>query len=124
MVANFGLGSLVIAFIISLYGTVAAIYGVRKSFPQWIESARLAMLLTFPLISITSLSIIFLLLQGDYNVEFVASVVSNSMPAYLKVTALWGGQAGSLIFWSWLLSAFATTVTLQKWDRDVEFLPG
>jgi cytochrome c-type biogenesis protein CcmF len=45
------------------------------------------------------------------------------MPYYLKITALWGGQAGSLVFWSWLLSAFASAVTLRKWDRDREFLP-
>ena len=41
---------------------------------------------------------------------------------YLKVTA-WGGQAGSLLFWSWLMSAFVSLVTLRKWDRDREFLP-
>jgi cytochrome c-type biogenesis protein CcmF len=45
------------------------------------------------------------------------------MPLYLKITALWGGQAGSLVFWSWLLSLFASAVTLRKWDRDREFLP-
>jgi cytochrome c-type biogenesis protein CcmF len=45
------------------------------------------------------------------------------MPTYLKVTAWWGGQAGSLLFWSWLMSAFASLVTLRKWDRDREFLP-
>ena len=45
------------------------------------------------------------------------------MPTYLKVTAWWGGQAGSLFFWSWLMSAFASLVTLRKWDRDREFLP-
>jgi cytochrome c-type biogenesis protein CcmF len=45
------------------------------------------------------------------------------MPLYLRVTALWGGQAGSLLFWSWLMSAFASAVTLRKWQRDREFLP-
>ena len=45
------------------------------------------------------------------------------MPTYLKVTALWGGQAGSLVFWSWLMSAFASAVSLRNWDRDREFLP-
>ncbi|NTV36868.1 MAG: heme lyase CcmF/NrfE family subunit, partial [Anaerolineaceae bacterium] len=27
------------------------------------------------------------------------------------------------LFWSWLMSAFASAVTLRKWDRDREFLP-
>jgi len=50
-------------------------------------------------------------------------VTSRSMPTYLKITAWWGGQAGSLVFWSWLMAAFASAVTIRKWERDIEFLP-
>jgi cytochrome c-type biogenesis protein CcmF len=81
------------------------------------------MLLTWPLLTLTALSIIYLLVNGSYEVAYVASVTSNSMPLYLRVTALWGGQAGSLVFWSWLMAAFASAVTLRKWERDREFLP-
>ncbi|OQY94139.1 MAG: hypothetical protein B6D39_02005 [Anaerolineae bacterium UTCFX2] len=123
MIADLGLGALAITLVVSIYGTVAAIYGGLKSKAEWIESARLAMLLTFPLISISALSLIYLLVNGHYEFEFVTRVTSNSMPTYLKVTALWGAQAGSLVFWSWLMSAFASAVTLRKWDRDREFLP-
>jgi cytochrome c-type biogenesis protein CcmF len=123
MVANLGYGALVITLLVSIYGVAAAIYGARSNKPAWIESARLAMLLTFPLITITALSLIYLLVNGHYEVEFVASVTSESMPLYLRVTALWGGQSGSLVFWAWLLSAFTSAVTLRKWSRDREFLP-
>jgi cytochrome c-type biogenesis protein CcmF len=123
MLANFGYGALIIAFLVSFYGIVAAIYGARKNLPAWVESARLSMLLTFPLITISAVSLMVLLVQGHYELEYVTSVTSNSMPIYLRLTALWGGQAGSLIFWSWLLSAFASAVTLRKWRRDGEFLP-
>jgi len=123
MIANLGYGTLIITFLISLYGIGAAYYGARKNDHAWIASARNAMLLTWPLLTISALSIIYLLVTNAYEVDYVASVTSNSMPIYLKVTALWGGQAGSLIFWSWLMAAFASAVTLRKWDRDQEFLP-
>jgi cytochrome c-type biogenesis protein CcmF len=123
MVANFGYGALLITLLLAIYGIFAAVYGARKDKPAWVESARLAMLLTFPLISLAALSLIYLLINGHYEVEFVAAVTSNSMPLYLRVTALWGGQSGSLVFWAWLMSAFASAVTLRKWQRDREFLP-
>ena len=123
MVANLGYGALVITLLVSLYGIGAAYYGARTSKHAWIASARNATLLTFPLITVSALSIIYLLVTNDYQVDYVASVTSNSMPFYLKVTALWGGQPGSLVFWSWLMAAFASAVTLRKWDRDQEFLP-
>ena len=123
MIANLGYGTLIISLIVCLYGIGASIYGLRRNIPAWVDSARDAMLLTFPLITLVALSIIFLLVSGAYEVEYVSSVTSNSMPFYLKVTALWGGQAGSLVFWSWLMSAFASAATLRKWERDRELLP-
>jgi cytochrome c-type biogenesis protein CcmF len=123
MIANFGYGALIITFLIGLYGIGAALYGARRANPQWVESARLALGLVFPLVSIAVLSLVFLLIMGRYEVEYVAQVTSNSMPTYLKITALWGGQAGSLLFWSWLMAAFAAAVSQRNWQRDHEFLP-
>ena len=123
MLSDFGYGVLVLTFLLSLYAIGAAVYGYSNKSTRQIESARRAMLLTFPLLTLAAGALITLLLQGDYNVQFVYEVTSSTMPAYLKITAWWGGQAGSLLFWSWLMSAFATAVTLRKWDRDLEFLP-
>lgn len=123
MVANLGYGSLILTFLISIYGAVAAYLGSRRDRPSLVDSARNAMLLTFPLLTITALSLIYLLVNGHYEFPFVSEVISNSMPLYLRITALWGGQAGSLILWSWLMSAFASAVMLRKWSRDREFLP-
>ncbi|MBN1668252.1 MAG: heme lyase CcmF/NrfE family subunit [Anaerolineales bacterium] len=123
MLANIGYGALVITFLISLYGIAASLYGLRVKQPSWVDSARNAMLLTFPLLTLSALSLIYLLVNNHFEVEYVANVTSRAMPVYLKVTALWGGQSGSLVFWAWLMSAFTSAVTLRKWDRDREFLP-
>lgn len=123
MVANIGYFVLVLAFLISIYGAVTAAFGATQRRPEWVESARRAMLLTFPLISISSLALIISMVRGDFQIEYVAAVTNNSMPTYLKITAWWGGQAGSLLFWSWLMSAFATAASARKWDRDRELLP-
>jgi len=123
MFADFGYGVLVITFILALYSIGAAISGHFLKSQKWVESARLAMLLTFPMITLGAFSLIYLLLTNQYNIAFVYEVTSRSMPFYLKITALWGGQAGSLVLWSWLMSAFASAVMLRKWNRDREFLP-
>jgi cytochrome c-type biogenesis protein CcmF len=123
MVANFGFGVLVVSFLVALYSVFAAVYGELKKKPAMVESARRAMLLTWPLLTLTAGILIYLLVNDHYEVQFVYEVTSRSMPTYLKVTAWWGGQAGSLLFWSWLMAAFTSLVTFKKWDRDREFLP-
>jgi cytochrome c-type biogenesis protein CcmF len=123
VIANFGFIALVITFAAALYGAAAAAYGAVNRKPAFVESGRHAMLLTFPLLTLSALAIIYLLVTGHYEIRYVASVTSNAMPTYLKVTALWGGQEGSLVFWSWLMAAFATAASVRKWDRDRELLP-
>jgi len=123
MIADFGYGVLVVTFLVALYSVFAAVYGDIKKIPALVESARRSMLLTWPLLTLTAGILIYLLINNHYEVQFVYEVTSRSMPTYLKITAWWGGQAGSLLFWSWLMSAFASLVTLRKWDRDREFLP-
>ena len=123
MIANFGFGVMTVTFLVTLYSVFAAIYGESRKVPAMVESARRAMLLTWPLLTLTAGVLIYLLVNNHFEVQFVYEVTSLSMPTYLKVTAWWGGQAGSLLFWSWLMSAFVSLVTLRKWDRDREFLP-
>jgi cytochrome c-type biogenesis protein CcmF len=123
VIENVGYFSLVLAFLISIYGAGAAAYGASRNKPEFVESARHAMLLTWPLLTLSSGALIALLVMGRYDVGYVASVTSNAMPTFLKITALWGGQSGSLVFWSWLMAAFATAASMRKWDRDRELLP-
>jgi cytochrome c-type biogenesis protein CcmF len=123
MIADFGYGVLVVSFLVALYSVVAAVYGELNKKPALVESARRAMLLTWPLLTLTAGILVYLLVNDHYEVQFVYEVTSRSMPTYLKVTAWWGGQAGSLLFWSWLMAAFTSLVTFKKWDRDREFLP-
>jgi len=123
MIAELGFGVLALTFLTTLYSVFAAVYGEYSKSPALVESARRAMLLTWPLLTLTAGILIYLLVNNRFEVQFVYEVTSRSMPTYLKVTAWWGGQAGSLLFWSWLMSAFASLVTLRKWDRDRELLP-
>jgi cytochrome c-type biogenesis protein CcmF len=123
MLADFGYGILILTFLLALFSIAAAVIGSLKQSAAWVESARRAVLLTFPLISLAAIALLGLLINNHFEIAYVYSVTSREMPMYLKLTAWWGGQAGSLLFWGWLLSAFTSAVTLRKWDRDREFLP-
>ena len=123
MAAEIGFGTLFIALIFSVYGIAATIYGERNRQRRWTKSAQQAMRLVFPLITISVVSLLYLLLNDRFEVVYVTQVSSRSMPEYLKMTALWGGQSGSMLFWTWLLAGFSSAVTFMKWDRDQDLLP-
>jgi cytochrome c-type biogenesis protein CcmF len=123
MIADIGFLTLLLAFICAVYAVVAAIYGARKKDDRWVKSARNGLIATFPLLLLASGLIITALVTGDFSIAYVSQVSSRGMPTYLKVTALWGGQAGSLLFWNLLLSAFTAAAMLSKWREQKELMP-
>jgi cytochrome c-type biogenesis protein CcmF len=123
MIADLGYFSLLTAFLLALYGCATAVYGVVRKQQRWVASARAATLLAFPLLTLSSLTLVYSLVNLDLQIEYVAQVTSRSMPTYLRATALWGGQAGSLLFWAWLMSAFTSAVMLREWRRDRDMQP-
>ncbi len=123
MIADIGFIALVLALIAAVYAAAAAYYGRHTNQPRWVESARNATIATFPLITISCLIIIYSLVQGDFSIEYVWRVSSREMPTYLKVTALWGGQAGSLLFWNLLLAAFTAAAMARNWNKHKELMP-
>ncbi len=120
---NLGAAATFLGWMLALYSTVASAWGAWKRRQEWIVSARYALGLVFFLLTLAALSLLYLLGNLHFEVSYVHSVTNSPMPMYLRLTALWGGQAGSLLFWAWLMALYATTIAWRDWSRDREFLP-
>lgn len=123
MIPDLGYLALLLALGTAVFAAASAFYGSRTNQPRWTESARNASIATFPLITTACLLLIYSLVTGDFSVEYVWRVSSIEMPTYLKVTALWGGQAGSLLFWNFLLAAFTAAAMARNWSKQRELMP-
>ena len=123
MLADIGLFAVVIAFMLGVYATLASAYGGWRNRPAWVESARNAALLVFPLLTISVVLLVYSLLTLDFSLAYVADVSSQAMSPFLRATALWGGQQGSILFWAWLMAGFVAAVLLRKWRRDHDLMP-
>lgn len=122
---NFNIGhtALLLALICSLYAIVSARVYINTNKYQWIDSARNAVITVWFLLTLACLILVYLLTNEHFEIEYVASVSSRAMPWYLKATALWGGQAGSLLFWSWLMSTYTGIVMLRDWSKEHDMQP-
>ena len=123
MLPILGYVTLALAFLLAVYGLVAAVVGLLNKSAAWIESSRLALILIFPLVTVSLIALMILLVNQRFDVSFVHNVTSLEMPLYLLLTALWGGQSGSLLFWSWLLAGFSLFFALYKWQDAADILP-
>ena len=66
ILVNLGYGALVITFLVSIYGAAAAAYGAQTRKPEWVDSAKSAMRLTFPLLTISVVCLIKLLVDNNF----------------------------------------------------------
>jgi cytochrome c-type biogenesis protein CcmF len=123
MIADLGYAALFIAFLAAIYAPIASYHGLRTKQAGWVRSGRNALLIVFPLVATACIMLIISLLRSDFSLDYVWSVSSRDMPTYLKVTALWGGQQGSILFFCFMLSAFTAAAMARKWDDERAIMP-
>lgn len=124
MLAEIGLAATFLAFFTSLYAIGASFYGERFARSEAIVlSGRNAVLVTFALMTTALVALSAALMMQQYQVAYVWSVSSPPMPDFFRFTALWGSQAGSLLFWTFLMSAFAAAAVMMNWKSHRRLMP-
>ncbi|MBF6559271.1 MAG: heme lyase CcmF/NrfE family subunit [Candidatus Binataceae bacterium] len=115
--------ALALALVLACYSIVANVIGARAGVPTLITSARHALWAMSAMVTVAVGVMWASLLHSDFSLEYVASYTSYSLPTVYKITALWGGQQGSLMFWTWLLSIFTAIVAFQNRRRNADSAP-
>jgi len=123
MLAELGIITSALALVAAWYAVVAGVVGALNRNDRWVRSARNAALLTFPLLTVASLTMVISQVNGDFQIEYVWATTERASDLFFKLTALWGGQAGSLLFWSWLMSLFAGGALLFNWRSERRLMP-
>jgi cytochrome c-type biogenesis protein CcmF len=58
-----------------------------------------------------------------FRLSYVAGHSSISMPRIYKFTAWWGGQEGSLLLWTWILSCYAAFAVYSNRKKFRDMMP-
>jgi len=60
---------------------------------------------------------------GDFSLAYVAANSARSMALHYRLAALWGGQAGSLLLWLWMLTAYSTACVWTQRRQNRTLMP-
>jgi cytochrome c-type biogenesis protein CcmF len=123
MLAEIGLVALGLAFIASVYAVIASVYGEIRHLNNVVISGRNAALLTFPLLGLAVGALLIALTTEQYQIAYVWSVTNPDTPLFYRITALWGSQRGSLLFWCFTMSAFTFGAVWLNWKSDRRLMP-
>ena len=121
---DFGYNCLLLALLCGAWGVLACWLGAQNRYGQLIRSGERAAYAVAGLLTLASLALVRSFLSDDFSILYVAQNSTRSQPPIYKVTALWGGQSGSLLLWVWILSVYAAVVAFQNRRRHRELMPG
>jgi cytochrome c-type biogenesis protein CcmF len=120
---NLGSLAILLAFCVAIYAAAASVVGRLKRKPFLIVSGGRAVYSVWLLVTLASGILVYKLLTGDFSFSYVAEHSNRAMPVLYKFAAWWGGQEGSLLFWSWLLSSYSAVVVFTNRRRHRDMMP-
>jgi cytochrome c-type biogenesis protein CcmF len=120
---NIGALALLIAFCLAIYSVVGSVAGKLARRPFLAASAERAVYAIWLLVTGAAAILIYSLVHGDFRLAYVAAHSNQAMPMIYKFAAWWGGQEGSLLFWSWLLSTYSAVVVFTNRHKLRNMMP-
>ncbi|MEC7522822.1 MAG: cytochrome c-type biogenesis CcmF C-terminal domain-containing protein [Myxococcota bacterium] len=96
--------------------TFAVSVAAARGRPHLLRSARFGTFATIALVACAVFLLAYAFQAHDFRIRYVARYSDRSMPAIYLWTALWGGQDGSLLWWTFLSSLYIGAFTW--WVKD------
>src|SRR5262249_14799645 len=97
----------VLAFGLYAYAALAGAWSAARGAHRIQRSARSALLAAFPATGTAAAALGAAFVRRDFSLVYVAAHSSRSLPLLYRVSAVWGGQEGSLLLWLLILAAVA-----------------
>lgn len=123
MLSMIGSISVIVALLAAIVVTVSGIVGGFRRNQTLINVARWGSYLMFAAMTVAFVTMEIALLTHDFSVEYVSRVGSRETPSYYTAISLWSSLDGSILFWGWILAAYAALVAFVQRDSRSRLTP-
>ncbi|HIC52661.1 MAG TPA: heme lyase CcmF/NrfE family subunit [Gemmatimonadetes bacterium] len=112
-----------IALPVAAWGMALGFMGGRTQRGDLVLSAERGIYAVFFLLILASLGVGAAFLGDKFEYWYVASYSNRELELFYKITGLWAGQRGSLLFWALILAFFSSICVFQNRHKNREFMP-
>ena len=118
------LGSITICVtLVAAAYTFAVALAAGRGHPRMLSAARFGTYATSAMVLLAICLLGFAFQSHDFRITYVARYSDRTMPWWYLVTSLWGGQDGSLLWWSFLLVGWTAACVRWMRGRFIELQP-
>ena len=112
-----------VALPVAAWGTVLGFAGGRSQRGDLVLSAERSIYAVFFLLVLAAAGVMNAFLTDQFQYWYVASYSNRELELFYKITGLWAGQRGSLLFWALLLGFFSSIAVFGNRKKHREFMP-
>ena len=123
MIFDIGYLILITALVLAAFGAIMGVWGGNTRNTKLIASSFNAVYAVALLVLGAALILWYGLLSDAFELSYVWNHSERALPTFYKFSALWGGQAGSLLFWCLLLSGYSAIVIFFNRNRLQTIMP-
>jgi cytochrome c-type biogenesis protein CcmF len=105
--------SLLLALALGAYAFLAGIIALYRHDDRLGETARRAGIAVFVAVTAAALALVVAAFKNDFSVAYIMHHSNRDLPIQYKFAALWSGQEGSLLFWTWLLATYGLVLRIR-----------
>jgi cytochrome c-type biogenesis protein CcmF len=105
----------------SAYTIWAGASGIKLKRKSLLEYAQLAVYAQVVLVTLSIGLLTYAFLTRDFSIRYVAEYSDRQLPLLYTLSAVYAGQAGSLLFWTWLLTIFNALYIFLNRNNEDEF---
>jgi len=119
------LGALALRFAlpVALLGIVAGAFAGVKRRDDWTQVAERAIWIVGLFVAIAMVSLAVAFANCDFELRYVANNSSRDMALPYRLAAVWGGQAGSLLLWLFIMMIYACACVAFQGRHNRTLMP-
>jgi cytochrome c-type biogenesis protein CcmF len=110
--------SLLVAFVSTGYAAFVSLIPIGNSRLQRDPLASTAGLIGISALTLAVATLLLALIRCDFGFQYVTQYASRSLSWHYRLSALWVGQAGSLLLWTWFTGLAAIGLRMSHPERS------
>jgi len=120
---DFGALLLITSLGVLTFSVLQSIYGILKKNNTSVELGRITLMANGFIILLAFITLMTQLARMDLSNYYVVMHSSEHLPIFYRVTSIWSGSSGSLLFWNLLLNVFSFMVLFETRKLYKDRLP-
>lgn len=115
--------ALLLALATALYGVASYVMAFRSNRVDVYMSADKTPIIVWGCVMVSSIALWKAFLTNDFSLQYVAAYSNIDLDFFYKFSSFWGGQKGSLLFWTLILTTYMMVVHVQNRKQNVRLVP-